>query len=402
MLSRGVSIYKGKLFRVTPNDHVLAIDAKTGKLLWDVLLADKGHGYWLSAAPIAYDGRVFIGEAGADWGANGHIYALDAETGKLDWTFNVIPTGKEFGAESWNDEAKRGGGSMWSTYTLQADKHLLYVSVGNPAPDFNGAIRPGNNLFTDSVVVLDYRTGKLAWYVQQTPHDTHDWDTAAAPVVYDQGGKGYMAVANKGGWLYIYDRATHKRLAQPEVSPHENAAAPLSSAGVHHCPGIVGGVQWNGPAYSPRDALLFVNSLNWCGTSRLAEHRYVEGSGYFDGNHTWDVIETAKGWTRAFDAATGKPVWSRETPSPMLAALTPTAGGVVFTGELSGDFLALDSKSGEALYRFNTGGAMAGAPSTYLVDGKQYVAITTGSASRSAWKTTGAMTLVIFSLPEKE
>jgi glucose dehydrogenase len=234
------------------------------------------------------------------------------------------------------------------------------------------------------------------------PHDIHDWDTAAAPVIYDQGGKSFMAVSTKGGWLYLYDRATHNLLAQPEVSPHENISKPITFAGVHHCPGIVGGAQWNGPAYSPRDGLLFVNSLNWCGTSRLAEHKYIEGSPYFDGNHTWDPIETAKGWTKAFDASTGKPVWSHETSTPMLAGLTPTAGGVVFTGELNGDFTVLASKTGENLYRFNTGGAVAGAPSTYLIEGRQYVAMASGNASRSAWKTTGAMTLIVFSLPEKQ
>jgi len=399
-INRGVSIYRGKLFRVTPNDHVLAIDAKTGKLLWDVLLADKDHGYWMSAAPIAYEGRVFIGEAGADWGANGHIYGLDAETGRVDWTFDVIPTGDQFGADTWGAGAQRGGGSMWTTYTLVSETGLLYASVGNPAPSFNGAMRPGANLFTDSVVVLNSHTGKLAWYVQQTPHDVHDWDTAAAPVVYDRGAKAFLAVATKSGWLFIYDRATHKLLSKTEVSPQENVDMPMSTAGVHHCPGILGGVQWNGPAYSPRDGLLFVNSVNWCGTSRLAEDRYEEGSSYLDGSHTWDPIESARGWTKAFDAVTGKLVWSRETGAPMVAALTPTASGVVFTGELSGKFTVLSAKNGEILYQFNTGGAVAGAASTYLIDGKQYIAVTTGNASRSVWKTTGAMTLLVFSLPE--
>jgi alcohol dehydrogenase (cytochrome c) len=231
MVSRGVAIYKGKVFRVTPDCHVLALDAKTGALLWDVLLSDVSHGYWMSAAPVAYDGKVFIGEAGADWGANAHIYALDAQTGKVDWRFNVIPTGNEVGADSWKAGAEHGGGSTWSSYTLQPENGLLYVSIGNPAPDFIGAARPGENLFTNSVVVLDYRTGKLAWWVQQVPHDVRDWDTAAAPIVYDQDGKGFMAVANKGGWLYVYDRADHKLLAQPEVSDHMNDNVPLTVQG---------------------------------------------------------------------------------------------------------------------------------------------------------------------------
>ncbi|WP_156680426.1 PQQ-binding-like beta-propeller repeat protein [Sphingomonas profundi] len=401
VLSRGVAIYRGKLFRVTPNGHFIAIDAKTGDQLWDVHMSNKEHGYWLSAAPVAYDGLVFIGEAGADWGANGHIFAFDVETGRRVWTFNVIPTGKETGAETWKKGAEKGGGSMWASFALQPKDGSLYFSVGNPAPDYDGALRPGDNLFTDSVVVVDYKTGKLKWWAQQVPHDIHDWDTAASPIVYDQGGKGYMAVANKGGWVYIYDRKTHRLVAKTEVSPHENIDTPITPEGVHHCPGIVGGVQWNGTAYSPKQKRLYVNSVNWCGTTRLSESRYIEGSSYFGGDHTWDPVETAKGWTKALDAATGKEMWSREARTPMLAALTPTAGDVVFTGDLDGNFLALSATSGEVLYSFNTGGAVAGAASTYLVGGKQYVAITSGNSSRSTWRTTGAMTVVVFALPDR-
>jgi PQQ-dependent dehydrogenase (methanol/ethanol family) len=401
LVNRGVAIYRGKVFRTTPNGHLLALDAKTGSLLWDAYLSDKGHGYWLSAAPVAHDGKLFIGEAGAEWGASGHIYALDTETGKLLWTFDVIPTGKEVGADTWQKGAEHGGGSSWSSYTLQPDKELLYVSVGNPAPDFNGALRPGKNLFTDSVVALNENTGKLQWYVQQVPHDVRDWDTAAAPIIYDQNGRHYMAVANKGGWLYLYDRITRKLLAQPEVTTHANMDASITPEGTHYCPGLVGGVQWNGPAYSAHDKLLFVNSVDWCVTIRLVEPRYVEGLPYLGGSYRSDPIEDATGWTRAFDAATGTPMWSRKSPTPMLAALTPTAGGVVFTGDLNGDFLVLDAQTGDTLYRFNTGGAMAGGISTYLVEGNQYVAVASGNSSRNIWNTTGAPTLIVFSLPNR-
>ncbi len=402
ILSRGVAIYQGKLFRVTPNGHFLAIDAKTGKELWDVWMADKSKGYWLSAAPVAYDGKVFIGTAGADWGANGYIYAFDVETGKRIWTFNVIPTGNEPGAETWEKGAERGGGSMWSTFAIDPKDGLLYAAVGNPAPDYDGAMRPGDNLYTNSVVALDIKTGKLNWHAQQVPHDIHDWDTAAAPALYEQDGRRFMSVGNKGGWIYIYDRDTKKLVAQTAVSPHENIDTPMTTKGKHHCPGIVGGVQWNGTAYAPPQKTLFVNSVHWCGTTRLTESRYVEGSSYFGGDHTWDPVETAKGWTRALDAATGKILWSRESKTPMLAAITPTAGGVVFTGDLDGAFLVLDAKTGNKLYDFNTGGAVAGAASTYLVNGKQYVAVTSGNSSRSTWKTRGAATVFVFALPGKK
>jgi len=398
--SRGVAIYRGKLFRITPNGHLLALDARTGALLWDVLMADIGVGYWVSAAPIAYDGRVFIGQAGADWGANGHLFAFDAETGRHLWTFNAIPTGREPGAETWGRGAEHGGGSFWSTFALDTAQGLIYAPIGNPAPDFDGAMRPGANLYTNSVVALDYRTGKLAWYAQQTPHDTHDWDTAAAPTLYSQDGRDYMVAGDKGGYVYLYDRKTHKLIAKTEVSPHENVDAPITPQGTHHCPGIIGGVQWNGAAYAPPQRLFYVNSVHWCGTTALTESRYVAGSSYTGARHTWDPVVQAKGFTRALDAATGKVVWTRESKTPMVAALTPTAGGVVFTGDLDGWFLALDAKSGETLYRFNTGGAVAGAASTYQIDGRQYVALTTGNASQTVWKTTGAGTVVVFALPK--
>ena len=400
-LSRGVAIYRGKLFRVTPTDHLIAIDAKTGGLLWDSLLADQGRGYSLTAAPVAYDGRVFIGLAGADDGADGKLFALDAETGKLDWTFDTIPQGNEVGAESWKKGAEHGGGSSWSTYTIDPAAGLLFASIGNPAPDFNPEVRPGDNLFTDSVVALDYKTGKLNWWVQQVPHDTHDWDTAAAPTLYEQDGKAFMAVANKGGWLYLYNRATHDLLAKPEVSRHLNVDTPLTVDGVHHCPGLHGGVEWNGVAYSPKDQLIYMNSTEWCATTHLKPGPFIEGQGYFNGRAVFDPIEQAFGWTKAFNAVSGAPVWSRKSKTPMVAAVTPTAGGVLFTGDLNGEFVALDSRTGDTLYKLNTGGAVAGAPSTYMVDGNQYVAITSGNLSRTSWQTRGAMTVVVFSLPKQ-
>ncbi|MFC4456714.1 PQQ-binding-like beta-propeller repeat protein, partial [Deinococcus sonorensis] len=204
--NRGVALYDGMVFRGTGDGHLLGLDAKTGKVLWDTWVADSNKGYFLSAAPIAADGKVYIGEAGADWGANGHVRAFDAKTGNKVWEFGVIPTGKQPGAETWQKGAEHGGGSIWTTLTLDPANKQLYVSVGNPAPDFNGGLRPGDNLYTDSVVALDANTGKLGWYVQQVAHDTHDWDTAAAPLVYDVNGGKYMSVATKGGWLYVYDR----------------------------------------------------------------------------------------------------------------------------------------------------------------------------------------------------
>jgi alcohol dehydrogenase (cytochrome c) len=399
--SHGVAIYRGKVFRATPNGHLLALDAKTGKLLWDAWLSDADRGYWISAAPVAFDGKVFIGEAGAEWGVNAHIFAFNAESGKHVWTFDVIPTGKQPGAESWKHGAEHGGGSLWSTITIDPDRHLLLAPTGNPAPDFDGALRPGDNLFTNSVVALDDETGALRWYVQQVPHDTHDSDTAAAPVLFEQDGRSYMAVANKAGWLYIYDAETKQLLSKTEVAPHENFDLPVTAEGVHTCPGINGGVEWNGPAYSPSSHLLFVNSVHWCTTTRLSESRFIEGASYFGGEYTFDPVADARGFTNAIDATTGKLVWARTSSTPMLAGLTPTAGGVVFTGDLDGYFLTLDAATGKVLYRFDTGGSVAGGISTYAIGGKQYVAVASGNNSRTLWATTGAPTIVVFALTSK-
>jgi PQQ-dependent dehydrogenase (methanol/ethanol family) len=399
--SRGIAIYRGKIFRGTPDGHLIAIDAKTGKLLWDAWVADKDEGYFIAMAPVAYDGKVFVGEAGAEWGINADVYAFDAETGRRAWTFDVIPTGKQVGASSWKAGSEHGGGAMWSSFALQPDKGLLYVPVGNPAPDYNGAMRPGDNLFTDSVVALDIKTGKLAWYVQQTPHDIHDWDTAAAPILYDVDGRGYMAVGTKGGWLYIYDRATHALLSRTEVSSHLNENVPLTPEGVHHCPGIIGGVEWNGPAFSPQERLLYTNSVDWCGTTKLVENRWVKGGLYFGGDFAFDPQAMAKGWTRAIDAVTGKTAWSRQSRTPMVAGLTPTAGGLLLTGDLDGHFLALDAKTGATLFSFNTGGGVAGGLSTYLVRDKQYIAVASGNNSRTVWNSGGAATIVVFGLRDK-
>lgn len=402
LANRGVAFYRGSVFRGTPDGHLIALDANTGKLLWNTWVADSRKGYFLSGAPVAFDGKVFIGEAGADWGANGHIHAFDTITGQRVWTFDVIPTGDQPGAETWGAGAEHGGGSLWSTLTLHPKEGLLYASTGNPAPDYNGSVRPGANLYTDSMIALDFRTGKLVWYVQLIPHDVHDWNIAAAPTVYDRDGRDYLTVAGKDGWLYLYDRHSHELVVRQEVSAHLNAESAPTPEGVHTCPGPVGGVEWNGVAYAPDPGLLFVNSVDWCATFFQAVPNYVEGAPYTGGRTVMDSPETAKGWVRAFDAVTGQPTWTYQSATPMVAAVTPTAGELVLTGDLNGDFLAFDARKGQLLYRFPTGGAIAGGVVTYLVDGEQYIAATSGNSSRTVWKTRGAASIFVFGLPDDD
>lgn len=396
--NRGVAIYAGRLYRGTGDGHLLALDAKTGKTLWDTWVADSGKGYFLSAAPVVFGGKVYMGEAGADWGANGHIRAFDAATGKPVWSFDLIPTGSQPGADTWKKNAQHGGGSTWTTLTVDPLSKLIYTSVGNPAPDYNGVQRPGDNLYTDSVVALDANTGKLGWYAQQVAHDTHDWDTAAAPIIYDQGNDKYMAVATKGGWMFTYDRASHKLISKSEISSHVNDQLPSSTTPRHTCPGTIGGAEWNGPALDAANKTLYVGSVEWCGTVQLGEARYIQGGAYSGGSFSFDPLSKASGWLRAFDSTTGKQLWAQQMATPMLAGVTPTAGGVILTGDQNGNFMVVDAKDGKTLYTFNTGGAVAGGVSTYAVNGKQYVAVASGNASRGIWKTTGAASIVVFGI----
>ena len=398
--NRGVALYAGRLYRGTGDGHLLALDAKTGKTLWDTWVADSGKGYFLSAAPVVFGGKVYMGEAGADWGANGHVRAFDAATGKPVWGFDLIPTGNQPGADTWKKGAQHGGGSIWTTLSVDPVNALIYASVGNPAPDYNGVQRPGDNLYTDSVVALGAGSGKLSWYTQQVAHDTHDWDTAAAPVLYDQGDQKYMAVATKGGWLYTYDRVSHKLISKSEISSHENASIPASVTPHHACPGTIGGAEWNGPSLDPVSKVLYVDSVEWCGTVQLGEARYIEGGGYFGGTFSQDPLSKASGWLRAFDPASGKQLWAQKMATPMVAGVTPTAGGVVMTGDQNGNFMVVDAKDGKTLYKFNTGGAVGGGVSTYAVNDKQYVAVASGNASRGIWKTTGSATIVVFGIRE--
>jgi alcohol dehydrogenase (cytochrome c) len=395
-VNRGIALYRGKVLRGTSDGHIIALDAATGTLLWDVWVANSLHGANINGALIAFGGKVFAGQGGADRGHTGHIYAFDVETGKLVWTFNTVPTGKEPGAETWAKGTELGGGSSWTSITVDPKTRQLFVPVGNPGADMDGGLRPGDNLYTDSIVVLNADTGKLDWYVQQIPHDIHDWDTAAAPALYEIGGRKFMAVASKDGWLYVYDRATHGLIAKSEISTHLNDDKPLlPGVEMRVCPGTLGGAEWNGPAFDPKTKMLFVNSVDWCGGFK---RQTVPGS-TFGGNLNFDPIEKVTGWIYGFDAATGAVKWTRHTDGPMVAGVTPTAGGLVFTGAPSGMFWGLDAATGDILYEFNTGGAIGGGISSYAVNGRQYLAVTSGSASKTIWKTAGAPTVIVFTLP---
>lgn len=394
--NRGAALYEGKLIRGTPDGHLIALDSATGALLWDTQVVDSGGRYALSAAITAFDGKVFTGLAGGDRGGTGRIFGFDAATGRHLWTFSPIPGTGEPGADTWGGAQHLGGGGSWTTISVDPKERLLLVPIGNPGSDLDGRGRPGANLYTNSIVALGADDGKLAWYVQQIPHDVHDWNTAAAPTLYELDGHRYLAVATKGGWLYTYDYATRALLSKMEISTHLNDMIEPTDTGVRICPGTLGGAEWNGAAFDPDSRLIMVNSVEWCATFK---RQNADQPNTFGGSITFDPEDKAKGWLRAFDAGTGKPRWIYEATSPMLAGVTPTAGGVTFTGSTDGDFVVLASRSGKTLYRFFTGGSIGGGVSTYEAAGQQYVAVASGNASRTIWRTKGAATIFVFGLP---
>ncbi len=400
--NRGVAYDNGMLFRDTEDAHLIALDANTGATKWNVKVGDSSTGVFLSSAPIVWQGKIFAGLAGADWGVRGKMLAFDESDGHVLWSFDLIPEGNEPGASSWGraSTAATGGGSTWTSYALDTDSGELFVPVGNPAPDFSGDYRPGANLYTDSLVVLDANSGALKWYFQLVPHDQHDYDLGAAPaLITTRSGKKLAVVSGKNGYLYALDRATHGLVYKVAVTTVRNADAAPTTAGVHVCPGWVGGSEWNGAAYDKTDDLIIVGTDDWCGTYTLAPPRFVAGRFFLGGAAAPDPYAQAHGWVTAIHADTGAVAWKYRTPGPALAAVSPTAGGVTFTGDMGGTFFAFDSRTGKPVYEKKTAGALAGGVVAYDEGGKEYVVATSGNVSRSVWPAaTGAMRIYVFSL----
>jgi alcohol dehydrogenase (cytochrome c) len=390
-MNHGAAIKDGKLVFGTHDGFLIALDAGTGKEIWvrdAISPKDNQGGFTMS--PIVVDDLVIMGPAGSEIGVKGWIGAYRLSTGEPVWRFNTIPDDGEPGADSWPDYASRrhGGGTVWGALTYDVEKGLLFVPVSNPTPDFNGDTRAGANLYTCAMIVLDIKTGKLVWYYQVSPHDTHDYDlTQASPQFstrIDGRYRNLVVAAGKEGQLHIIDRDSHQQLYQTPVTQWQNTAVPWvdldkSADGSQVCPGALGGVQWNGPAYSPPKNALYVPAVRWCAFSKQPG-------------------ADARGSLTAVDAASGRVLWQYPSERPMLAAVTVTSAGLVFGGELTGDLLALDADTGKVLLRFNLGGPMVGGIATYKVGGTQYVAAVTGMAN-SMWQADpGSSTVAVFGL----
>ena len=354
---------------------------------------------------------VFVGNAGGDFkGAKGRMYALDAKTGKIVWEFFLVPKtesdvsrgpeGKSPLASTWKNATgiPISGGGAWTSYTLDTKTGRLYVPGGNPAPDFAIGVREGENLYTDSVVVLDAKTGDYKYHFKLVPKDWHDWDVSNPPIlIQTRDGKQLMVATPKDGYLYAFDLANNSALYKVPVTRVENVAETFSHGqAVHFCPGAVGGAEWNSPSYVSQTNLVLVGEVEWCDTARpkdADELRRVKVGQPWAGMWTWNPFnmfgrfdKTWAGWVYAVDADTGVWKWRLKSNYPIVGGMTPTAGGVVFFGDVGGNFYALDSATGQKLWGQDLGGAIGGGVITYTAGGAQKVAVAAGFTN-VAWPT---------------
>jgi alcohol dehydrogenase (cytochrome c) len=400
IINRGAALYDGKLFRTTLDANVIALDAKTGKELWRQKAADIKEGYSMTVAPLVADGVVITGISGAEFGTRGFIDGWDPATGKRLWRTYSIPTPDEPGGDTWKgDTWKLGGGSTWITGSYDPELNTVYWGIGNPGP-FNAAVRPGDNLYTCSVLALDPKTGKIKWHYQFSPNNPFDYDSVAEMVLADMNVEGkptkVLMDANRNGFFYVLDRTNGKLLAaNPYVKvnwatgidmktgrPIETDVAKDARDGkkVTVYPSILGGKNWEPMSYNPQTGLAYANTLAFGGRYKAEPVTYKQGEWYLgmDLTDPWEWGDGPRGHLKAIDPLTGKAKWEAPSDIPRFSGVLSTAGGVVFTGALTGEFEAFDAESGKKLWQFQTGSGIEGQPVTWQQDGVQYVAVTSG------------------------
>lgn len=395
-VNRGVALLGDRVFFVTTDGHLVALHRKTGGVLWQKPYADTKRGQFATLAPLALKDRVIVGVSGGDTGMRGFVAAFSAATGEELWRFFTIPAKGEPGSESWGEfPMEWGGGATWLSGTYDPQLNLIYWCTGNPWPDFYGGARRGDNLYSDSVVALDVDTGKLKWYFQFTPHDTHDWDAQAWPVLLDlplQGSLRKVLVhANRNGFFYVLDRTNGRFLrAKPYVEllnwatgiddkgrPIEAANMDPTPKGQRACPSVRGASNWMSPSYNPDTRLLYVPTLEQCDTYTGSAQK-PEPMKNFAGTGAETIpSEPGKFYIRAIDPRTGEKRWDYPMTGPgtMWAGTVSTAGGLVFFGDDDGQLVALDAKTGKHLWHFYMGQLLTASPITFSVNGKQYVSI---------------------------
>jgi alcohol dehydrogenase (cytochrome c) len=409
-VNRGLAILGSTLYFATLDAKLVALDAPTGRVKWKAPVADYPKGYSLTHAPLVLDNKVIVGTAGGEMGIQGYIVAFDAATGRQLWRFNTIPQPGEFGHDTWKNEAwKTGGASIWLTGSFDPELNLTYWGVGNPGPDWDPTLRPGDNLFSSSVVALDAATGKRKWHFQFTPNDGWDWDSVQTPVLADLEWKGkprkLLLWGNRNGFFYVLDRATGEFLLgkpfvkQTWASGLDESGRPMkipnmgpSAKGTVVYPGVQGGTNWYAPSFSPQTKLFYLNGWeDYAGTYFTWHTDYIPGKWYAGGGVKAVVPPTGREelqrWTKdngyavimAIDPSTGNKVWHYPMNNMSESGLLTTSSNLLFTGNREGYFHVLDAKTGKLLWRRYLGGQTMNSPITYLVGGKQYITVAAGT-----------------------
>jgi alcohol dehydrogenase (cytochrome c) len=396
-VNRGVAILNDMVYVGTFDAHLVALDIKSGIVRWDVVVADPKLGHSITAAPLALKDKIVVGIAGGEYGIRGFVDAYDAKTGQRAWRFWTVPAAGERGSETWHgDSAKTGAATTWVTGAYDAEQNIVFWGTGNPGPDWNGDVRAGDNLYSDCLLALDADTGKLKWFFQFTPHDTHDWDSTEVPVLADAvvRGEKHKAVlfGNRNAFYYVLDRASGKFLAgrayakQTWAKGLDDSGKPIviantspTTEGAKVYPDVGGGTNWFSPSYSPMSNLFYVPVREVGGVYLKGEAEYKPGAQFNGGGLRPISGEDPAGAIRALNPATGELKWEFKLNSEAEAGVLTTAGNLLFAGSNEGDFFALDATSGGALWHFQTGAPIGANPVSYLSAGKQHVAIASGN-----------------------
>lgn len=426
--NRGVAIHGPHVYMGTLDAHLVALDRKSGDVVWDVEVSDPTFGYSITHAPLVVGGNVIVGVSGGEYGIRGHVTAYDAVTGKQVWRWYSIPDATDAVAKNgwWGtwatkaedadlhrdiakekadsgkyaDSWKTGGGGVWMTPAYDPDLNTLFVAVGNPSPDLDGGIRPGDNLFTDCVVAIDATTGKTKWYYQTVPHDVWDLDAVSPPVIATVGGKKVVVHAGKTAWMYILDAATGKLVRKSDnFTPQENMFALPTAEGARMLPGANGGAEWSPISIDPKLNYAFVAGLHQPMHYKTHYAAWEKGRLWLGSAFVAIPEEKQYGLFSAINLATGKIAWQNKVDQPMMGGALSTAGGLTFTGEGNGNFNAYDSKSGKLLWQFNGGAGCNSAPMTYEQDGEQMIAVACGGNFQLSYPLGDA--LFVFGLPGK-
>ena len=400
-VNRGFAALGDRLFMTTIDAHLVSLDMKTGDVLWDVELADFKVGYSATVAPLVVKDKVIVGIAGAEFGIRGFIDAYDAQTGRRAWRFFTVASPDDpIGGRSWpptSDAWQRGGGSIWVTGTYDPQQNLLFFGTGNPGPDYYSNAREGDNLYTASLVAIDADTGQRRWHYQFTPHDVHDWDSTQVPVLGDLTINGQprkvVMFANRNGFFYTIDRVTGKVIvARPfvettwakEIGPDGRPVLLPGhlpdEEGTKTCPDLGGGTNFMSPSYDPTSHLFFVTARETCATYFAFDQKFKPGEQWESGGTTRPRDQKNFGALRAIDPVTATVKWEFRYPSVSSSGVLTTASGLVFAGDGDGNIMAFDSRTGKNLWHYQLGFAMrATAGTTYMLDGRQYLLVPSGS-----------------------